>query len=77
MVVTNTVTGCVDSVGTNVIYDNSIPSLSVTSTPSITCADPAPLIFASNTTTNAGYVWTGPNSFTSTAATPTVSSVGN
>jgi hypothetical protein len=38
VLVTNTITGCVGSTSTTVIYDNSIPSLSITITPSITCA---------------------------------------
>jgi gliding motility-associated-like protein len=76
VVFTDTVTGCSDSLVAQVDDDNSIPSLSVTISPSITCNDPAPVIFAANTTTNPGYNWTGPQSFTSTASNPTVTVAG-
>ena len=76
VVMTDSVTGCSDSLVATVIDDNSIPSLSVTISPSITCNDPAPIIFAANTTTNPAYQWAGPQSFTSAAANPSVSVAG-
>ncbi len=62
-------TGCIASVTLNVPTDSSIPSVTATTSGSITCANPSVTINATTTSTNVSYSWTGPGSFTSTAQT--------
>ncbi len=76
LVVTNSLTGCAAIVTVNVPTDNSIPSLTTSVSGSITCAVPEVTLNAANTTTNPGYQWYGPSSFTSTSQTFTVNTPG-
>ncbi len=75
--VTDNVTGCSDKATVNVPTDNSIPSVTATTSGSITCAAATVTLNAANTTTNPGYSWVGPAGFTSTVQTPTVSAPGD
>ena len=75
--VTDNNTGCVGTVTVNVPTDNSIPSVTATTSGSITCAVSSVTLNAANTTTNAGYNWGGPAGFTSTVQTFTVGVAGN
>lgn len=74
--VTNTITGCTASVVINVPTDNSIPSVTATTSGSITCSVETVTISAVNTTTNPSYNWSGPNGFTSTNPSFTTNLVG-
>ncbi|MBA2611869.1 MAG: gliding motility-associated C-terminal domain-containing protein, partial [Bacteroidetes bacterium] len=67
-VIDNT-TGCIASVTLNVPTDSSIPSVTATTSGSITCINSSVTINATTTSTNVSYSWTGPGSFTSTAQT--------
>lgn len=75
--VTDNVTGCFAQATVNVPTDNSIPSVTASTSGSITCAVSIVTLNAANTTTNAGYSWVGPGGFTSTVQTPTVSVAGD
>lgn len=75
--VTDNVTGCSDKATVNVPTDNSIPSVTASTSGSITCAVSTITLNAANTTTNPGYSWTGPAGFTSTLQSPTASAAGN
>jgi uncharacterized repeat protein (TIGR01451 family) len=61
----------------NVPTDNSIPLVTPVVSGSITCAVSTVTLNAVNTTTNPGYSWTGPGSFTSNIQSPTVSLQGD
>ena len=76
LIVTNTLTGCAAIVTVNVPTDNSIPSLTTSVSGSITCAVPEVTLNAANTTTNPGYQWYGPSSFTSSSQSFTVNTPG-
>ncbi|MBL7901096.1 MAG: gliding motility-associated C-terminal domain-containing protein [Bacteroidia bacterium] len=67
LTVTDNQTGCITTVTVDVPTDFSIPSVTLSSTSSsITCAIPQVTLNAANTTTNAGYVWSGPGVSSST-----------
>ncbi|MCC6370949.1 MAG: gliding motility-associated C-terminal domain-containing protein [Bacteroidia bacterium] len=76
LTVTDNVTGCVATATVNVPTDNSIPSVTATTSGSITCNTATVTLNAANTTTNAGYVWSGPSGFTATVQSPTASVAG-
>ncbi|MBL7932712.1 MAG: hypothetical protein JNL60_12460, partial [Bacteroidia bacterium] len=75
--VTDNVTGCTDQATVNVPTDNSIPSVTASTSGSITCAVSTITLNAANTTTNPAYSWTGPAGFTSTLQSPTASTAGD
>lgn len=62
-------TGCVASVTLSVTTDSTIPSVTVATSGSITCANTSVTINATASSTNVSYAWTGPLSFTSSAQT--------
>ncbi len=67
LTVTDNQSGCITTVTVDVPTDFSIPSVTLSSTSSsITCAIPQVTLNAANTTTNAGYVWSGPGVSSST-----------
>ncbi len=74
--VTNTITGCIATATVDVATDNSIPSVTATTSGSITCSFSVVTLNAANTTTNPAYSWNGPGNFTSTAQTFTVAVAG-
>ena len=74
--VTNTITGCFATATINVATDGSIPSVTATTSGSITCAISSVTLTAVNTTTNPGFLWNGPGGFTNTTSSPTTSLSG-
>jgi gliding motility-associated-like protein len=77
LVVTNTITGCVNTATTTVPTDSSIPLVSLSPSFTITCSAPVGSLQTVHSTTNPSYSWTGPSGFTSTAASPTINIPGN
>ncbi|MEI8136630.1 MAG: gliding motility-associated C-terminal domain-containing protein, partial [Bacteroidota bacterium] len=69
-------TGCIATVTLNVPTDSSIPSVTATTSGSITCANSSVTINATTTSTNVSYSWSGPASFTSTSQTFTSTQFG-
>ena len=75
--VIDNITGCVATVTLNVPTDSSIPSVTATTSGSITCSSTSVTLNASTTSTNVSYLWNGPSSFTSTSQTFTTTQFGN
>ncbi|MCC7503699.1 MAG: gliding motility-associated C-terminal domain-containing protein [Saprospiraceae bacterium] len=73
---TNPVNGCTSFASAVVTQDPTVPDISVT-TETIDCLTPSVVLDAVTTTPNVDFVWTGPNGFTSTVQSPTVSVSGN
>ncbi|MEI6019522.1 MAG: gliding motility-associated C-terminal domain-containing protein, partial [Bacteroidota bacterium] len=69
-------TGCTQTVIVNVPTDNSIPSVTATASGTISCAAPNVTLTAAHTTTNAGYLWTGPSTFSSILQSFTTNAIG-
>jgi gliding motility-associated-like protein len=69
--------GCSAAATVAVTSDSSIPTVTATFVGTITCANPIATLQAVASTTNAGFVWTGPGSFTSAAQNPTIAIGGN
>ncbi len=68
--------GCSTTAVTTVTTDPSVPQLTVTPSGSLSCVNTTVSILAVTNATNASYSWTGPSSFTASAATITVSAGG-
>lgn len=68
--------GCSSTAVTTVTTDPSVPQLTVTPSGSLSCVTTTVSILAVTNATNASYSWTGPSSFTASAATITVSAAG-
>jgi gliding motility-associated-like protein len=75
--VTNTNGGCTATTTVAVTTDSTIPTVTASVTGTITCANTSATLSATGSPTNAGYSWTGPAPFTSTAQTCTVSAGGS
>ena len=75
--VIDNITGCVASVTVNVPTDSSIPSVTATTSGSITCASNSVTLNVTTTSTNVAYLWNGPSSFTSASQTFTTTQFGN
>ena len=74
--VTDIGTGCSQTVVVNVLTDNSIPSVTANASGTISCAVTAITLTAVHTTTNAGYLWSGPSTFSSILQSFTTNAVG-
>jgi gliding motility-associated-like protein len=67
--------GCTNTAYAIVSQDNTHPAVSATGA-IITCADPAPQIEGSSTTTGVTFVWMGPGNFKTTQPSPHVDTEG-
>ena len=68
--------GCTSSAAATVIPDAGEPDLAVSTSDTITCADPTGVLLAQSMTPGVLYQWTGPNGFNDTNAQVTVSNSG-
>ena len=77
--VTNTINGCVSSVGTvTLVPDVNIPTFSLSSnTATITCVDPTPNVTLTSTTTPVTYSWSPVPNSGATNANATFTATGN
>ncbi|HTI08493.1 MAG TPA: hypothetical protein VL832_08040, partial [Puia sp.] len=80
LTVTDPTNGCTASANTIIAQNTAAPAgLAITSlpaTPLLTCTNTNVSLTASSTLSGAGYTWVGPNNFTSSAATITISTPG-
>jgi len=77
LTVLNLAGGCTSTATVAVITDSSVPTVTISVTGTITCANPSATLTAATSATNAGYSWTGPGAFTSTAQSCTITSGGS
>lgn len=75
--VSDLTTGCSAATTVTVQNDGSIPSITLTTTGNITCANSTVTLSAISSATNAGYAWQGPSSFTATTAIISTTLAGN
>lgn len=68
--------GCTSSSTASVVGDSNAPQVTTTGG-SITCATTTVTLTATSSVPNSTFLWSGPNSFTSTVANPTVTIPGN
>jgi hypothetical protein len=68
--------GCTSSATASVVGDSNAPQVTTTGG-SITCATTTVTLTATSSVPNCTFLWSGPNSFTSTMANPTVTVPGN
>ncbi len=68
--------GCTSSATASVVGDSNAPQVTTTGG-SITCATTTVTLTATSSVPNSTFLWSGPNSFTSTMANPTVTVPGN
>lgn len=73
---TNPNNGCTSFASAVVTQDPTVPDISVT-TETIDCLTPSVVLDAVTTTPNVNFAWTGPNGYTSSQQSPTVSVSGN
>ncbi len=71
------VTGCSASATTAILTDSNVPTVSITVSGNITCANNSVTLTALTSATNAGFNWTGPAAYTNTNSAITVSIGGN
>ncbi len=69
-------TGCSSSATVDVPTDNSIPSVTASTSGSITCSASQVTLIAANTTFSPGFAWTGPAGYTSSVSPTTASVAG-
>jgi gliding motility-associated-like protein len=75
--VTELTSGCSATSTINVQNDGSVPSISLTTTGNITCANTTVTLSAISSATNVGYAWQGPSSFTASTAIISTTLAGN
>jgi hypothetical protein len=76
LTVTNPVNGCTSNTSVNVVQNTTIPGVSVTVSDTLTCSRTSVTINVNFTNSGVTYSWTGPNGFTSTIQSPSVSVPG-
>lgn len=74
--VTNPTTGCYTNDTVNVITGAGLPNSNPGLTDTITCNNSTSQLNGSSSSTGVSFDWTGPNGFTSSSATPTISDSG-
>jgi gliding motility-associated-like protein len=73
--VSTTSNGCTNSATVSVTGNSTVPTANATGG-TLTCANPSIQITGTTNVPSAGFVWTGPNGYTATGATPTVTAIG-
>ncbi|MBP7184645.1 MAG: gliding motility-associated C-terminal domain-containing protein, partial [Saprospiraceae bacterium] len=68
--------GCTADTSITIVIDSTVPTISLT-TDTLTCSNPSVLISTNTSALNPQYIWSGPNSFSSASANPSVSDAGN
>ena len=76
LTITDNTNGCSSTGTVSVITDNTIPDANIISGSNITCNSPTSLISGTSSTTNATFLWTGPNNFSNNQASSSVSTAG-
>jgi gliding motility-associated-like protein len=76
LLVTNQGTGCVSTDTVDVIGGTGIPNVSAGNPQSLSCSTTSATLSGSSSTSGATFSWSGPNGFSSTNASPSVTDTG-